>query len=217
MSEYEAKAVKPKVSNPQLGPQAMETVWALVPQPLQQALGWQVVEEVFRQMRSTRLTGRVSTSVVRSLWIRLGEYPPSIVRDGIEVFLAQHYTKEERYLVGIIRSEAKRIARAERIGKAETRAAATRPMSKGLPQAVKHLERIVTWLREVYASLPLDADQREVIVDVAKAVQLGAAACKTDDCPDARILDEACEGWQQRVQDNVPEGVDVPAFSPYNI
>ncbi len=218
MSEYEAKAVKPKAGNPQLGPQAMETVWSLVPEPLQQALGWQVVEDLFRQLRSTRLTGRVSTSVVRSLWCKLGEYPPSVVRDGIEVFLTQHGDKEERYLVGIVRSEAKRIARAERIGTAETRAAADRPaVSKGLPQAVKHLDMVVAWLRELYASPSLDTEQREVVVDVAKTIQMTAAACKTDTHPDARELDTACEAWQQRVQDNVPEGVDVPAFSPYNI
>jgi xanthine/CO dehydrogenase XdhC/CoxF family maturation factor len=193
MSEHEAKATKPQVKNPQLGPQAMETVWALVPQPLQEGLGWQVVEDVFTQMRSTRETGRVSKSVVKKLWAKLGEYPPQVVRDGIDVFLEQHRTKEERYLVGIVRSEAKQQARAQRIGKAETTAAAAgRPAPEvGLPQAAVHLGRVVMWLRECYALPEVTAEQR---------VELGKA-CKAP--------------WQAVVKDNVPDGVEVPVFSPY--
>lgn len=218
MSEHEAKATKPPVKNPQLGPQAMETVWGLVPENLQ-ALGWQVVENVFTQMRSTRDTGRVSKSVVTKLWAKLGEYPPSVVRDSIDVFLADHYDKEERYLVGIVRSEAKKVARAQRIGKAETQAAAAvRPVvSKGLPQATKHLNLVVAWLRELYANSDVTAEQRVVIVEVAKDMARTATACGTDDHPDARTLDTTCEAWQQRIQDNVPAGVEVPGFSPYGI
>jgi hypothetical protein len=216
MSEHDAKATKPPVQNPQLGPQAMETVWGLVPEVLQATLGWQVVEDLFTQMRSHRATGRVSKSVVKTLWTKLGEYPPSVVRDAIEVFLRDHHDKEERYLVGIVRSEAKKAARAERIGKAETKVAADRrPPEVGLPRAAVHLGRVVMWLRECYARPGVTAEQRKQIGLAGKALSDAQALCITKDHPGARELDVMCDAWEVVVKDNVPEGVEVPMFSPY--
>ena len=216
MSEHEAKATKPPVGNPQLGLQAMETVWCLVPELLQERLGWQVVEDVFTQMRSTRDTGRVSKSVVKKLWAKLGEYPPQVVADAIDTFLADHSDKEERYLVGIARSEAKKAARAQRIGKAETRAAADRsPPQVGLPAAAVHLGHVVRWLRACYARPDVTAEQREQIGLAGKALHDAQALCITKDHPRARDLDEMCGAWEAVVKDNVPEGVEVPGFSPY--
>lgn len=213
MSEYEAKALKPPAQNPQLTHRSMETVWSLVPEPLQQSLGWQVVEDVFRQMRSTRTTGRVSKSMVTKLWKELGKFPASVVRDSIDVFLEQHYDKEERYLVGIARSEAKR---AKREGKAQRAPVADRPPPEvGLPGAAVHLDRVVKWLRECYALPDTTAEQREQIGLAGKALHDAAELCRTKDHPDARSLDEMCDAWQAVVKDNVPDGVVLPVFSPY--
>jgi len=73
----------------------------------------ELINQCFNSISSTRKTNRISDSVKRNILQQWEKYPPDQVMAGIRIYLEKDYASEgknEKYLLGIIRGNSKRIA-----------------------------------------------------------------------------------------------------------
>jgi hypothetical protein len=71
------------------------------------------INQAFQAISATRQTKRISDNVKLNILQQWGKYPPDQVMAGIRIYLEKGYASEgknEKYLLGIIRGNSKRIA-----------------------------------------------------------------------------------------------------------
>ncbi len=73
--------------------------------------GQEVLRQVVSAIASTRKSGKVAQSVLNALARKLQRYPNPVVLSACQIYLDKNYASEgkaEKYLLGIVRGEAKR-------------------------------------------------------------------------------------------------------------
>lgn len=198
-----------------LGPKSFQTFYSMATGPVTKACGEPRLEKLFIHLWSLRKTKKVATTVIVKLIDKLGDFPQDIIREGVDVYVRDHPDKDERYLIGICRSELRQRERAS--GGIAVKHDRGVPV-EGLPTAAKHLKAIVLWLRTMYADKRIQSGGKLSIVSSARIIKVLRARCSSDeDCPSATEVDRIATDAEVFVRDNVPKDIDVPWFSPYHI
>lgn len=204
--------------NPQLGETAYPQFAQLVPDDIASQLGEARMAALFGAIRGIRKTGRVSQSVVLKLMTRLHKYPAPSVRDAVDVYLEKYAGQgyDERYLLGIVRGEAKRSEVAGRNGGSGARRPGENQratVSKALT-CVPYLDKVLGCLRQYLRANDLSAPDREQVVAVGKSVRAARDKADTGDIKPRELDTEMCR-LEAELRAGQPAGAELPRFSPY--